>query len=177
VIEHVDSAVAFSPDGGRLAFLRQNPYQGETTLVIVNADGTGERTVATKKAPEFFLDEGLVRISWSPDGKIVACPAGSNDAEGHYLNVVGVAVEDGSQKPLTSQRWDFVWQVVWLSDGSGLIMVAQEEEVSPPQLWHLSYPGGVARRLTNDLNNYDDLSLTADSKTLVTIQSKRSSNI
>jgi len=88
-----------------------------------------------------------------------------------------VAVEDGSQKPLTSQRWDFVWQVVWLSDGSGLIMVAQEEEVSPPQLWHLSYPGGVARRLTNDLNKYDDLGLTADSKTLVTIQSKRNSNI
>ena len=38
------------------------------------------------------------------------------------------------------------------------------------QLWHLSYPGGEARRITHDLNSYLDLSITADSKTLVAAQ-------
>ena len=56
-------------------------------------------------------------------------------------------------------------------------MVAKETEVSPSQLWFLSYPGGEARRITNDLNHYADVSLTANSNTLVTLQSNRNSNI
>ena len=177
VIDRVDSAVTFSPDGRRLAFLRANPAKGESSLVIVNIDGTGEQTLATRKIPDFFLFEGISRISWSPDGKIIACPAGSTDSNGPYYNVVGVQVADGAAQILTSQRWGWLSQVAWLSDGSGLAIVAREEEVSPSQLWRLSYPGGEVRRITNDLNHYDDVSLTGDSKMLVTVQSKRASNI
>jgi serine/threonine protein kinase/Tol biopolymer transport system component len=178
VIERADSAVAFSPDGKRFAFLRADQAQGETALVIINVDGSGEQTLATRKAPDFFLFEGIVRLAWSPDGKIIACPAGSTDANGIYYNVVGVRVEDGATQLLTSQRWGWVSQVAWLSDGSGLTMVAMEEEVSPQQLWRLSYPDGEARQITNDLNRYNDVSLTRDSKSLVTVRSNRgASNI
>ncbi|HEX6625714.1 MAG TPA: protein kinase, partial [Pyrinomonadaceae bacterium] len=177
VIERVDSAVAFSPDGRRFAFVRALPQQGESTLVIVNADGTGERALATRKTPDFFLYEGIVRLAWSPDGKMIACPAGSADAGGLFYNVVGVRVEDGATERLTTQRWGWVSQVAWLADGSGLVMVAGEEEVSAPQLWRLSYPGGEARRITNDLHRYTDVSLTGDSRSLVTVRTNRASNI
>jgi len=177
VIGRVDSAVTFSPDGGRLAFGRVDPAQGESSLVVVNIDGTGEQTLAKRKIPDFFHFEGVSRISWSPDGKVIACPAGSTDSNGLYYNVVGVRVADGAAQMLTSQRWAWLSQVAWLSDGSGLAIVAMEEEVSPSQLWRLSYPGGEVRRITNDLNRYDDVSLTGDSKMLVTVQSKRASNI
>ncbi len=66
--------------------------------------------------------------------------------------------------------------LVWLSDGSGLIMTASER-VGAFQLWHLSYPGGEARRITNDANSYRSLSLTADTNTLVTVQAERLSSI
>jgi serine/threonine protein kinase/Tol biopolymer transport system component len=177
IAEHVDSAITFSPDGSRFAFLRANPGQGETAILTMNTDGSGERTLAVRKMPDFFWYEGLIRISWSPDGKLVACAAVSTDNQGQYFTVVGVSVEDGSQKVLTARQWPAIYQVSWLSDGSGLLMVAKETEVSPSQLWFLSYPGGEARRITNDLNHYADVSLTANSNTLVTLQSNRNSNI
>jgi len=74
-----DSAITFSPDGSRFAFLRANPGQGETAILTMNTDGSGERTLAVRKVPDFFWYEGLVRISWSPDGKLVACAAVSSD--------------------------------------------------------------------------------------------------
>ncbi|MGI8565083.1 MAG: DPP IV N-terminal domain-containing protein, partial [Pyrinomonadaceae bacterium] len=121
------------------------------------------------------------RIAWSPDGKMIACAASSADADGYYHNVVGVSVEDGSEKPLTSQRWGSVAQVAWQADGSGLVMIAMAggggREATPAQLWQLSYPGGEARRITNDLNRYRDVSLTADASALVTVQTNRISNI
>lgn len=176
LIEHLDSAVTFSPDGQRLAFLRTEAVK-ETRLLIANADGSGEWTIATRMQPKFFDVEGLVRIAWSPDGKIIACPVGDN-ASNNYA-VVGVSVEDGSEKPLTSQKLLGVEQVAWLSDGSGLAMLAvvPEGEKLSWQLWHLSYPGGELRRITNDVNRYASLSVTEDSNSLVAVQSNQNSRI
>ena len=93
------------------------------------------------------------------------------------MTVVEVRVEDGVQAILTSQKWLTVGRLAWLSDGSGLIMTAADQESAFQQMWRLSYPGGEARRITNDLNGYQDLSLTADSTALVTVQSDQLSNI
>jgi eukaryotic-like serine/threonine-protein kinase len=45
------------------------------------------------------------------------------------------------------------------------------------QIWQLSYPEGDLLRITNDLNSYTTLSLTADSNAIVTVQTARISNI
>jgi len=45
----------------------------------------------------------------------------------------------------------------WLSGGDGLLVIAEELDGSPAQIWHVAYPGGMTRRITNDLNNYRDL--------------------
>ena len=71
-------------------------------------------------------------------------------------------------------------RVIWLADGSGLIMTAQPESSSiGTQIWLLSYPGGDVRRITNDLNGYGDVSLglTTDSGTIGTIQQVNTSSI
>jgi Tol biopolymer transport system component len=183
LIDRVDSAVAFSPDSQRLAFVRDYDSKKESALVIFNTDGSGERTLSTRKFPDSFYIDDETRIAWSPDAKIIACPASRIDANGEYYNIVGVRVEDGSEESLTSQKWGWVSQVAWLSDGSGLVILAAELaalKVSLPysmQLWHLSYPGGNARRITNDLNSYRAVGLTADSNSLVTVQTNRVSNI
>ena len=43
------------------------------------------------------------------------------------MNVVEVQVQGGETKPITSQRWSGVGQVAWLSDGSGLVMLATDQ--------------------------------------------------
>ena len=173
LISNVDGAVTFSPDGKRLAFIRQFPEQGEHGLMVANADGTSERRIAVRKFPNFFRS-----VSWSPDGKTIACGAGSH-VPVYNSNVVEVPAEGGPEEPILSQGWTFVGEVAWLEDASGLILAASEPASASfdSQIWFLSRQGGEVRRITNDLNNYTGVSLTADSNRLVTVQSETASNI
>jgi TolB protein len=178
-MDQVDSSIAFSPDGRHFAFVRDDLKKSETAIIVATSDGKDERRLAVRKAPDRFESDFATRIGWAADGNTLACAASSTDAQGYYATVVGVSTIDGSQKSLTKDRWAFTGQVVWLKDGQGLITVASEQGQvrASAQLWHLSYPGGEARRITNDLNRYIDVSLTADSRSLVTIQSNRISDI
>src|SRR3989441_8313701 len=176
LIENVASPVTLSPDGMRLAFVRGSATQ--TALVVANADGTGERPVAVRKLPNPFSTGGP---SWSPDGKLLASLAivsASNEAVARTI-VVEVQVENGAERPITSEKWppSEAGQVAWLSDGSGLVAIAIDQASASVQLWHISYPGGEVRKITNDLINYNRLSLTADSSALVTVQTEGEMNL
>jgi Tol biopolymer transport system component len=59
--------------------------------------------------------------------------------------------------------------LAWLDDSS-LVLSRGAEEGAPLQLWRLSYPEGKLSRLTNDLNSYAGVSVTADRGSLVTAQ-------
>lgn len=165
ILEGIDGPVTFSPDGKRLAFVREYLSKAERALIVANVDGTGEQKLATRKNPDYFVRRGP---AWSPDGKIIACPAGSNI--GSYQNLVEVQVESGSEKPISTHKFVEVGQVAWLPNGTGLLMTAADQRPNPSQLYYLSYPGGELRKVTNDLNNYYAVSLTADLNTLVAVQ-------
>ena len=166
------SRISFSPDGKRFAFNRRYASEGEDTVIAVNADGTGEQKLAVRRHPDFFLPG----VAWSPDGQTIACPAGGFTG-GYYRSVAIINVSDGTQKILSSHKWYAVERVAWLPDGSGVITTAQERAGDQYQLWQISYPGGEARTLTNDLSDYHLVSLTADAGALVTVVSDITSNI
>ena len=175
IMAGVTTAVTFSPDGKQIAFVRTEPQ--ESKLMVANADGTGERTVATRKWPEHFPPWG--GPSWSPDGRTIACGAETFRGNVH-ATVVEVPATGGAEKTITKHNWVSVSRVLWLNDGSGLVIAAVPDLISSgTQLWHLSYPSGEVRRITNDLNAYGttSLGLTTDSKTIVTIQADRAMQI
>jgi eukaryotic-like serine/threonine-protein kinase len=169
IVDRVDSPVAFSPEGNHLAFVRNNPGS-ETALVVMEANGTSERQLSTRKIPDPFSEAGM---SWSPDGQSIAIGAYS----GGECYVMTVQVTNGSVKRVGSQAWRHVLKVAWLADSRGLVLGAQDSANGPLQLWELSYPDGLARRITNDLNDYVDLDLTADSRALVTVLREVRSNL
>ncbi len=175
VLDRVFSAIAFSPDGKQFAFVRLN--QDDVALIVANTDGSGQpRTIAISKQPSGFSTAGP---SWSPDGKRIACGLFNGTGAGH-ATVVEVPVEGGDPRPIGSEKWAGVGRVIWLRDGSGLIMTAvPESSSSGTQIWFLPYSDGPARRITNDLNGYGEVSLglTADSGTIATIQQINSSSI
>ena len=174
LISDVGSNVTFAPDGKHLAFIRNFVEQGEQALMMAGADGSGERRVAVRKFPNFFHS-----VSWSPEGKSIACAAGSY-VPNYNSYVVVVPAEGGPERQIPSPSWFSMGEVAWLQDGSGLILDASElssASLDSSQLWYLATQSGEARRITNDLNNYSGVSLTGDSNRLVTVQSETISNI
>lgn len=168
LLEKLDSSISFSPDGKRLAFLRGDyPNRGESGIFIAHADGSNIRQIATRKLPDLFFPIAFTGPSWSPDGRLVACAVTNAKSEGR---VIAVNVEDGNEQVLTTQTWPILSRVEWLPDMSGLLMVAREQSSTVTQIWHLSYPDGETRKVTNDLNSYRGLSLTSDASKLMTIQ-------
>jgi DNA-binding winged helix-turn-helix (wHTH) protein/Tol biopolymer transport system component len=162
------SAIAFSPDGRRFAFVKTNAAAAESVLTVANADGSDARVLARRSQPASFDFPGPT-VSWSPDGQLIASVVLNTDAGGSYMTVVGVRADGGGETPVTSKRWAGGSEAVWSPDGS-LVIVAHEQPLAPSQVWLIAHPGGEVRQLTNDLNEYGSISVTADSRTLLFVQ-------
>ncbi len=173
VLNDVGYFNTFSPDAGQVAFIRSDWGAGITALVIANADGKGETTVATRNAPDYFRYDSVP--SWSPDGKSIACVA-MNASEG-YQRVFEVNIKTGEQKPLTSQEWKYpISEVAWLPDSSGILLIASNSSISS-EIWRLSYPSGELQKITSDVNKYEVLSLSSDSNSLLTLQTTNNTDL
>ncbi|HJQ70034.1 MAG TPA: protein kinase [Blastocatellia bacterium] len=171
LVEDVDSPISISPDNTQFVFMRGYPIQRRHELVIVNMDGSGERTLAVRNSPAFYNYP-----AWSPDGRVIACSAGTG-AGGAYMNIVAVNVADGTEKPIISETWLDVGRVSWDKDGTALIMTATDPTSKVSQVWRVTYPEGEPRRITNDLNQYVSASLTEDSDTLAVVERDSLSNL
>ncbi len=174
VFNQVTDAISFSADGRHVVFQRYDVRTTESSLMIANADGTDEHKVASRFGHEWFATRGP---AWSPDGKFIVCGVG-DDRFQKQMTLVVINVLDQTNSALTAERWDSIGRSVWLGDGSGIVFTASESGTTATrQIWQVSYPGGVARRLTQDLNSYLDVSITSDSSALVTAQTDLTSNI
>lgn len=176
LIDDVDSPVTFSPDGRRMAFLRNNPPQ---TSDLWSRDVEGkerEHKLATSDGDEIF--SGVP--AWSPDSLIIACPI--RDLKTGHETVVGIRVSDGGKIKFTDEHWDDVDRTVWLSDDR--LVITAGEQYSGRRIWYLSYPGGQAEPLTSSHVDYtdvpvdySDVTVAEDASVLVAVQFRRQSNV
>jgi serine/threonine protein kinase/Tol biopolymer transport system component len=166
-------SIALSPDDTRVAFSHNGgmSVRGESALIILNVDGTGERKLITRLLPERIAQPG-----WSSDGKTIACTIFKVSA-GYSSDLVEVNVEDGKVRQLSQRKWWNTGRIAWLRDGSGFVMTASDQPSGNAEVWYVSYPEGQARKVTNDLNQYDNVSLTSDSSTLVAVQENNLTNL
>jgi eukaryotic-like serine/threonine-protein kinase len=173
ILTDIDSPVAISPDDKQLAFIRRYRGRNQDALVLTDHLGRNERILATRRGDEFF---GIGGLAFSPDGARIACPAGTN-AGGRQMFIAEITVADGAARPIAAKRWGNLGRVTWQRDGRGLLASAIEQGSNLAQVWHIAYPRGEARRVTSDLNDYRDMSLTDDSRALVTVQSEAHVNL
>ena len=66
LVDDVDSAVSFSPDGQQMVYLRNSSSDASSKLILAHTDGTGEHVLASLPLP------GYTDPAWSPDGKSIA---------------------------------------------------------------------------------------------------------
>ena len=168
VVEDIDTAVSFSPDGSQIAFLRGNPDNRSSAVIVANADGSNQRKLVTRKNPAEFQ---LLGLAWSPDGRTIAA-TGSHDGQLRG-EIVAVDVATGAERLVATPDWRLVSRIAWLPDGSGLLVNAQESAgEASNQIFFIGYPSGVARRITSDLSSYSGLSLAPDGRSFVCIRNE-----
>ena len=156
----VDTAPSFSPDGRQLVFGRGLPQENENAVVIANIDGTGERVLSslTRFRPP-------VAPQWSPDGATIATVL-FKPPLGFEATPALIDVATGKLTELGDSAWWDVSDMAWMPDGSSLLMTCFREGTGRLQIWRQPRSGEAPTRITNDFNEYDELSLTADGKTL-----------
>src|SRR5580658_74439 len=167
VLRDIDTSISFSPDGKQFAFMRGIPDKGTLTLLVANADGSGEKVLASKVGD--ISTAGLLSPSWSPDGKAIIFTSLMPTAGGQ-LNEYTVGT--GAVRTLYSTRGS-IGRPRWLPDGEALLLPVREEGAGAQgQLWKVSYPSGEAQRLTNDLTDYSFpwVDLTTDGSSVVTVE-------
>jgi Tol biopolymer transport system component/DNA-binding winged helix-turn-helix (wHTH) protein len=167
LVDEVWSSFSLSPDGRQIAFFRGYGSPQDVRLVIANLDGSGERELIRTKPAELWFAIWGAGPAWSPDGQHIVMLAGGRGPTGYYSYLLEVNASDGAAREIRGIRWYQGAQVAWLPDGTGLVVVAQEKVSGPYQVWMIAYPSGQARRLTNDLLDYDKVSLSADGRVLV----------
>jgi serine/threonine protein kinase/dipeptidyl aminopeptidase/acylaminoacyl peptidase len=173
IVSDVASAVAFSPDGKRMAFERTIQDKGEDQLLLANTDGSGATVILRRDSGGAGLN---FHPSWSTSGDLIAVGTvelGKKD----ILASIMVLTTDGKiikSFPLPM----LVYDVAWLPDASGLFFVGAEKATGlRPQLWFQPYPSGEPFKISNDLNRYSSLSVTADGKSFVTTQERLQATI
>ena len=171
VVSGIWGKPGFSPDGKQITYYSNR--EGEELLMVANADGSNERKLVSAGENEFFLwsPHGP---SWSPGGETIAAIRGNYAPR--RVAVITIKVNTGEVVQVGTNTWEDVADVAWLSDGSGILVVAGKSP-GRRKIWYLSYPVGEAKLLSTDVDNYDWVSLTADSKAIVTVQQNQYSNI
>jgi TolB protein len=166
-----------SVNGSRLAFLRRSPAERTEDLYVANLDGTAARKVATRRYPERFAWDSVP--AWSADGRRLAIGVEGTDNTGFYVYLMIVDVAGGSARILRTPRWQYVERIAWVDRGgaNGLAVIGQEAESSFQHIWYIPYPKGAAKRINSDLSDYIGVSLTADGKTLVSVQTQTLANV
>jgi eukaryotic-like serine/threonine-protein kinase len=168
VVRHDDSGATLSPDGKRMAFVRANdPESGKFSVLTTSIDGTDEKLIST--GPTAFFPN---LVAWSPDG-----------------NQIAVVIPGPGQAKLSIQLHDLVSakvrtlarfndlplnDIIWLPDGRGLVATYQRDIgfVARSQIGFISNPAGQFHTITKDTNDYQTLTVSADGKTLATVQQK-----
>jgi len=159
IVFEADGKPTFSPDGQRFAFRRGLPDRG-ATLMVADADGSGERELA--------IGQGMGSPVWSPDGRTIA--ATLRIPEG--WRPFSFDVDTGSRHVIANDILfaGFTTRMAWIPGGDGLLIAGSiPGDTASNQIWRLSTDGGTLQRITNDPNNYRYLSLSADGTVLATV--------
>jgi len=172
LVVNLDAPIALSPDGGEIAFVRCYPGQHRDVLIVANVDGSGEREIASRQHPDKFC---FSSASWSFDGELIALGASRNNEL--EFSVLGVPPEGGEPIELSQWDWKDMRAVAWSEDGSGLFFSATALGSNSLQIWRFSIADGEKQRVTNDPNNYEQVSVAEKAAALVTMHVDPQTNI
>ena len=168
LIHDVDSTPSFSPDGSRFVYLRWTPGRKDQSseIHIADKDGGNDQLLYTSanvtQAP-----------AWSPQGNQIAWI----EVTGSRAQVIRI-FDIASKKPMSIARPRGVFfdqndegysDLAWLPDGKHLLVLYFKPQSDRRQIGVVGVSGGDFHTLTNDVNDYSQLAVSAEGKMLATV--------
>ena len=176
---------SLSHDRKRIAFIRFDRQAQTDSLIVANADGSGEQIAGTRKWPQRYGWDPLSRPEWSADDQMLmlpivsAAPSYTGDTSSSYtVTLLEKDLANGAERTiaLSPQKFDELGRVNVYPDGNSVIMLGKGHGAAFVQIWQL-FRDGSQRTLTSDLSDYRELSLRADGSALVTVQTQTLSRL
>jgi eukaryotic-like serine/threonine-protein kinase len=168
IVHDIDTNITFSPDGQRMFYLRDNnPEVGKYRMLIADPDGGNETVLEISAATR---GGNPTHLSWSPDGKQIAYSYASSGDALSYVETFDLA----SKKIATyaAPKHEQVRNLRWLPDGRFLLVVfSSKKNITAGHIGVLSSDGKLVP-VTRDTNAYDTLTVSADGKSVATVQVK-----
>lgn len=174
--DRANGGLTFAPDGSRLAFTRYRET-GQWELVTAGIDGGDERTAFVVPDNKFVWS-----VKWSPDSKNLLCAVRERAETKSFAYVAEIPWTNDPEKPserivVPPQENQVFINAAWVPDKTSLLLSVREPNADICQLWQYFPATGERRRVTNDDNSYRFIHLTADGKSLVTVQESFQSEI
>jgi serine/threonine protein kinase len=171
VARDVDSEVAFSPDAKLMAYARANdPEVGKSRVLTADLAGNGEkvlRIASRSDLPRF--------LSWSPDGKHLALAV---TMFGEVMGAIDLLdTETGKTQRMASFKDKNVSDLRWLPEGLLIVYQQTGPNFNRQQIGVMLANTTQVSAITRDTNNYSTLTVSADGKTLATVQQKFSQSL
>jgi eukaryotic-like serine/threonine-protein kinase len=176
LIHDVDSAPSPSPDGNRLAYLRWTPDRKDHFAEIHNADKDGgdDQLLYTT------LNQAQPPV-WAPRGDYIAWVeySGPGLTAIKILDIASKKVASIAQPKGIEYDPGFRGEtdMAWLPDGRHLIVLYAKTHSDRGQIGVVSVSDGAFHTLTNDVNAYSQLAISADGGTLATVLTNVDSSI
>lgn len=178
ILDDVNSAIGFAPDGKRFAYYSFNRQTRVISLLIAQLEDSGgavvsTRTLSSQTQPNVFVGNP----SFSPDGEKIFYPVGMTVEKKQFVNFLIYDLEKNLEEKFSGQTFGDISATSWRKNGSEIVVSGNERDNTPFQLWLISYPSGEAVRLTDDLNSYYGVSVARDANILITARREKASNI
>ena len=167
VVRDVDSGFTFSPNGQRMAYLRaNNPETAKYRLLSANLDGGDEKVLLIEP-----LQSVARSLTWSPDGKKIAYPAFQPGTALGGINLFDLQTGKIQTLGFADKA---IFEMSWSSGGDGLVVNYQQKgpNFNRRQIGYVGLADGQLHPISRDTNSYATLSLSADGKSLATVQRK-----
>lgn len=133
----------WSPDGTKIAMIREMDGGARVLLVVTDADGSNPVTLVDSPKAEGTVGADLVSLAWSPDGSHIAY-SGRTEGRGR---TVATMKADGTDRRVLDGLWV---AVAWSPDGRRLLVEGYPGEPDDFDLYSMNVDGSGLVRLTND---------------------------
>jgi eukaryotic-like serine/threonine-protein kinase len=172
VVHDIDEGPTFSPDGKRIAFIRNNdPEVGKYYILTAGAEGSGEKALFTGSTDQFARF-----LAWAPDGASLVEEL--TQVDGNISVFDRIDAVTGKSSRFASFKTYFIPAGIWLPDGSGLLVRYQGPQTGfRYQIAFVAARDGQLHEITKDTSDYSSLSVSSDGRTISAVQRKSYSGL